>query len=61
METAERETQMLAAIWAEVEARFADYDDLAHGWEHTQRVYHLAPRLAEHEHANRFIGSFDLN
>src|SRR5258707_10710789 len=55
METQEQESQMLAAIWTEVESRFAGYDDLAHGWEHTQRVYHLALRLAEQEHANRFI------
>ena len=51
----ETETHILAATWTEVEGRFAGYDDLAHGWEHTQRVYHLALRLAEQEHANRFI------
>ena len=55
METQERESQMLAAIWTEVESHFAGYDDLAHGWEHVQRVYHLALRLAEQERANRFI------
>src|SRR5260370_18969954 len=55
METQEQESKMLAAMWREVESRFAGYDDLAHGWEHTQRVYHLALRLAEQEHANRFI------
>src|SRR5260221_13429554 len=55
MEAQENEFQMLAAIWTEVESRFAGYDDLANGWEHTQRVYHLALRLAEQEHANRFI------
>jgi len=55
METQEQESQMLAAMWTEVESHFAGYNDLAHGWEHTQRVYHLALRLAEQEHANRFI------
>ena len=55
METRERESQLLAAVTKDVEAHFTGYDDLAHGWEHVQRVYHLALRLAEQEHANRLI------
>jgi uncharacterized protein len=39
----------------EVQARFADFTDLAHGWEHIYRVYHLALRIAEQEDANSFI------
>ncbi len=55
METREREAHLLAATSTQVEAHFADFDDLAHGWEHVQRVYHLAMRLAEQEQANSFI------
>jgi uncharacterized protein len=55
MEIRERESQLLAAVAKDVEAHFIGYDDLAHGWEHVQRVYHLALRLAEQEHANRLI------
>ena len=55
MELSERESNMLAEVSMEVQARFADFTDLAHGWEHVYRVYHLALRIAEHEHANRFI------
>ena len=46
MEITERETAMLAEVSMEVQARFADFTDLAHGWEHVYRVYHLALRLA---------------
>jgi uncharacterized protein len=55
MEITERETNMLAEVSMEVQARFADFTDLAHGWEHVYRVYHLALRIAEQEHANSFI------
>lgn len=49
------ETEVLSHISTEVEQRFAGFDDLAHGWEHVQRVYHLALHIAEQEGANRFI------
>jgi uncharacterized protein len=55
MEITEQETAMLAEVSMEVQARFADFTDLAHGWEHVYRVYHLALRIAEQEDAHSFI------
>src|SRR6266487_2220456 len=55
METLQFETEILASLSTEVEQRFAAIDDLAHGWEHVQRVYSMALYLAEREAANRFI------
>jgi uncharacterized protein len=55
MEITEHAFLMLEAISTEVQARFAHFNDLAHGWEHVQRVYHLALYLAEQEHADSFL------
>jgi uncharacterized protein len=55
MEMTEQATYMLAAVATEAHARFANFNDLAHGWEHVYRVYHLALRLAEQEQADGFI------
>jgi uncharacterized protein len=55
MHLAERETRILAEVFTGVQARFADYTDLAHGWEHVYRVYHLALHVAEQEHADGFL------
>ena len=55
METVSVESEVLAQVYAEVERRFAGFDDLAHGWEHVRRVYALAVSIAEQEGANRFI------
>jgi uncharacterized protein len=55
METISQETQILTTTCEEVRRRFSGLDDLAHGWEHVQRVYHLALWLAEEEKADRFI------
>jgi uncharacterized protein len=55
METAQFEREALANIAVEVEKRFAQMDDLAHGWEHVSRVYALALRIAEQENADRFV------
>src|SRR5262245_37854997 len=49
------ESQILAQTEAEVQRRFTGIDDLAHGWEHIQRVYRLALHIAEKEGADRFI------
>jgi uncharacterized protein len=45
----------LQHIYDEVRQRFADINDLAHGWEHVERVYTLARYLAQQEKANQFI------
>lgn len=49
------EQQMLADIYQEVQQRFATFDDPAHGWEHIERVYNLALRIADEENADRLI------
>ena len=55
MEITEQAIHLLAAVATEVQARFAGFNDLAHGWEHVHRVYHLALHLAEQEHADGLI------
>ena len=55
METKTREAQIEADIYAQVQRRFAEFDDPAHGWEHIKRVYQLALHIAEQEDADRFI------
>jgi len=55
MEITEQAIHLLARVATEVQARFADFNDLAHGWEHVHRVYHLAMNLAEQEHADGLI------
>src|SRR5437879_5702503 len=49
------ESKVLNEVHAEVQSRFTGIDDLAHGWEHVERVYTLALAIAEQEGANRFI------
>jgi uncharacterized protein len=49
------ESEVLALTYNEVQERFMGIDDLAHGWEHIDRVYKLALFIAEREKANRFI------
>jgi uncharacterized protein len=49
------ETRILVQTYEEVQARFMGSDDLAHGWEHIDRVYRLARSIAEREGANSFI------
>jgi uncharacterized protein len=55
MDISERESNMLAEVFSEVQARFVDFTDLAHGWEHVHRVYYLSLSIAKQEHANSFI------
>lgn len=55
METKFSESQILAQVYEEVQQSFSGIDDMAHGWEHVQRVYRLALSIAEQEGANRFI------
>src|SRR6266487_6099341 len=55
MEITEHAIHLLAEVESSVQDHYRDFDDLAHGWEHIQRVYHLALHLAEQEHADGFI------
>jgi len=49
------EPQVLSQIYADAQQRFACVDDLAHGWEHVNRVYKLALHIAQQEGADSFI------
>ena len=40
MEITEQAIYLLAKVAMEVQARFTDFSDLAHGFEHVHRVYH---------------------
>jgi uncharacterized protein len=51
----EQAIHLLAKVETEAQNRFTDFSDLAHGWEHVHRVYHLALYLAEQEHADGLI------
>ena len=42
MEITERAIHLLAEVERSVQACYIDFADLAHGFEHVQRVYHLA-------------------
>jgi uncharacterized protein len=55
MKTTTDESQLLSDVYAEAQKRFSLLDDLAHGWEHVQRVYRLALHIAQQEGADRFI------
>ncbi len=55
MEITQRAEHTLAQTYTEVQQRFTGLDDLAHGWEHIQRVYTLALHIAEREGADHFI------
>jgi len=49
------ESQILLETYAEVQRRFAHFNDPAHGWEHVKRVYKLTLHIAEQEGADPFI------
>lgn len=49
------QTQVISDLYADVQGRFTAFDDPAHGWEHVQRVYKLALRIAEEEGADTLI------
>jgi uncharacterized protein len=55
MKTTTDESQLLSDVYAEAQERFSLLNDLAHGWEHVQRVYWLALHIAQQEGADRFI------
>ena len=52
MEITEHAIHMLAEVERSVQDHYCDFADLAHGFEHVQRVYHLALHLAEREQAD---------
>ena len=51
----DEKAQILAALHEEAKRILASLDDLAHGWEHILRVYNVAVKIAEQEHADVFI------
>lgn len=55
MEITERAIHMLAEVARSVQDHYCDFNDLAHGFEHAQRVNHLSMHLAEQERADGFI------
>jgi|SRR6185312_4076458 len=55
MGTKTGEPQIESDIYAQVQQRFADFDDPAHGWEHIHRVYQLSLHIARLENADSFI------
>jgi uncharacterized protein len=55
METLTTGSQLLEKVYDEVNRRFASVNDLAHGWDHVNRVYHLALHIAEQEGADQTI------
>jgi uncharacterized protein len=55
MEITERAIHLLAEVERSVRDHYRDFADLAHGFEHVQRVYHLALILSEQEQADGFI------
>lgn len=55
MKMNEFESQIMLKVYEDIRQRYVGFDDLAHGWEHIQRVYKLGLALAEQEHADTFI------
>src|SRR5690349_18958729 len=55
MDMSENDNHLLAEVATRAQASYHDFPDLAHGWEHVKRVYHLALHLAEQEQADGLI------
>ena len=55
MRITERAIHLLGEMERSVQGYYRDFADLAHGFEHVQRVYHLALLLAEQEQADGLI------
>ncbi len=48
-------SEVLERTYNEVQQRFTGIDDLAHGWEHVNRVYQLALHITNQEKADCFV------
>jgi uncharacterized protein len=55
MKVNEFESQVMSKVYEDIRQRYIGFGDLAHGWEHIQRVYKLGLALAEQEQADAFI------
>ena len=55
MEITEQAIHLLVEVERSAQGCYRDFVDLAHGFEHVQRVYHLALHLAEQEQADGSI------
>ena len=55
MKVNEFESQVMSMVYEDIRLRYVGFGDLAHGWEHIQRVYQLGLSLAEQEQADAFI------
>jgi uncharacterized protein len=55
MKLDEFESQVMSNVYEDIRQRYVGFGDLAHGWEHIQRVYKLGLALARQEQANTFI------
>ncbi len=49
------QSTILSSVEAEVRRRFGESQDLAHGWDHVDRVQQLALSIGEREGANLFV------
>ncbi|HTI13702.1 MAG TPA: HD domain-containing protein [Dictyobacter sp.] len=55
MEEISQQNAIMSAIYREAQQRFSTIIDLAHGWEHINRVYQMALYIAEQEGGDLFI------
>src|SRR5215467_5730017 len=55
MEVNSVESRVLSEVYEEIQHRYIGFGDLAHGWEHIQRVYKLGLFISEQEDADSFI------
>jgi HD superfamily phosphodiesterase len=61
MEITEYAIHMLAKVERSVQDHYCGFADLAHGFEHVQRVYHLALILSVQERADGLIVGIEID